>query len=143
MTESSEHQELVEELAGAAGNRWPAANVCWDSEWAGWGGRRIRVGTYIPDVTVAQRKTGRLLAIGEAKRWDDINNKHTAKQLREWLHESQVPICLAMSRGYREQMEDAVEIATGIEPGDRIYIYDGLKWWTRRAGTLASWRRER
>ena len=143
VTESSEHQELVEELVEAAGCRWPATNVCWDSEWAGWGGRRIQVGKYTPDVTVAEKKTGRLLALGEAKRWDDIDTEHTAEQLKEWLCESEVPICLAMSRGHLERMEDAVEVATGIETGCRFYIYDGLKWWTREAGTLASWRRER
>lgn len=143
MSESSEHQELVEELAEAVGCRWPAANVCWDSEWAGWGARRIRVGKYVPDVTVAETKTGQLLALGEAKRWDDIDNEHTANQLREWLRASPVPICLAMSRGCLERMEDTVELATGIESGGRIYIFDGLKWWTRRPGTLAAWRRER
>ena len=143
MTESSEHQELVEELVDAVACRWPAANVFWDSAWAGWGGRRIQVGRYIPDVMVTEKTTGRLLALGEAKRWDDIDTEHTGAQLREWLRESAVPICLAMSRGFRELMEDTVEVATGIELGSRIYIFDGLKWWTRRPGTLASWRRER
>lgn len=143
MSESSEHQELVAELVGAMAHRWPSATVCWDSGWAGWGGRRVAVGKYIPDVTVADEKSGRLLAVGEAKRWDDINTEHTSAQLREWLRESQVPICLAISRGYQELMEDVVEIATGVEVGRRIYIFDGLKWWTRDIGTLGCWGRER
>ena len=143
MTESCEHQELVAELVEAIGRRWPAATVCWDSLWAGWGARRIQVGKYVPDVTVAENRTGRLLAIGEAKRWDDINTEHTADQLREWLAECDVPIYLAMSRGYQELMEDIVEIATGVEMGGRIYIYDGLKCWTRKTGTLGCWSREK
>lgn len=143
MTESSEHQELVEELVDAVAHRWPAANVFWDSQWSGSGGRRIPVGRYIPDVLVTERVTGRLLALGEAKRWDDIGTEHTVQQLTEWLRASTVPICLAMSRGFRELMEDTVEVATGIELRSRIYIFDGLKWWIRKPGTLGSWRRER
>ena len=143
MTESSEHQELVAELVEAIGCRWASATVCWDSEWAGCGARRIQVGSYIPDVTVADSKTGRLLAIGEAKRWDDIDTEHTGEQLREWLRESEVPICLTMSRGYQELMEDVVEIATGVEFRNRIHIFDGLNWWTRKTGTLGCWNRER
>ena len=82
------------------------------------GARRVQVGRFVPDVAVTESKTGRLLAIGEAKRWDDIDSEHTGEQLGEWLCESQIPICLAMSRGYRERMEDRVEIATGGGTGE-------------------------
>ena len=138
--ESSEHRELVAELARAIGRRWPQATVYWDSGWAICGARRVAVGRYIPDVVATDQRTGRIVAIGEAKRWDDIKNEHTERQLKGWLREKEVPICLTMSRGYQEDMEDAIELATGVERGGRIYIYDGLKWWTRQRGTLGVWR---
>ena len=137
--ESDEHSELVEELAQAMSVRWPNSEALLDSKLAGGEKRRIRIGRYIPDVVLIDRMTRRIISIGEAKRYDDIESNHTTEQLMEWIEQSNIPICLAMSRGFRERMEDKIESATGVEKGKRIHLFDGLYWRLRPEGSLGVW----
>lgn len=135
--ESPEHIALVETLGAAMRERWPSALVTEDLPRVGrW---RHFVGDHVPDVIAWAPTDGRIHAIGEAKRQQELWSERFRAQLLDWVSRDDMPICLVTSQGYANEFQSVVQVVVGDRAHARVEILEGPFWWCRRPGAANDW----